>query len=53
MTREPLAPLSTKTDTRVEARPWLSRTLWFIGLWLASVTVLSAVALLIRFWIKP
>nr|WP_162623814.1 DUF2474 family protein [Paracoccus saliphilus] len=29
----------------------LRRLAWFVGLWLASVAVVGAVALLIRMWI--
>lgn len=53
MPRAPLARIPEASDTNVESRSWWRRGLWFIGLWLASVGVLGAVALLIRFWIKP
>jgi len=33
-------------------RSWLRRIAWFIGLWLAGVTVVGALALLIRLWLR-
>jgi hypothetical protein len=31
--------------------PWWKRLAWFIGLWIASVSVISAVAYLLKWWI--
>ena len=33
-------------------RPLWQRLAWMAGIWLASVTTLGAVAILIRFWLK-
>lgn len=52
MAREPLGSAPSKPASATSAS-WLRRVAWFVGLWLASVGVLTAVALLIRVWIKP
>jgi hypothetical protein len=31
--------------------PWYKRLAWFVGLWLASVLAVGAVAYFIRWWI--
>jgi len=35
------------------ARRWGSRLLWFVGLWLAGLAVIGAVAMLIRLVLVP
>ena len=34
-------------------RPTLVRLLWFVGYWLAGVTVVFIVAAGLRFWLAP
>jgi len=53
MSRKPLelAPATPAADSTPMS--WLRRVLWFIGLWLVSVALLSVVAMLIRFWLNP
>lgn len=34
-------------------RPTLVRLLWFVGYWLAGVTVVFVVAAGLRFWLVP
>ncbi len=34
-------------------RPTLTRLLWFVGYWVASVAVVFVVAAGIRFWLVP
>ena len=31
--------------------PWWKRIAWFVGLWAASVSVIGAVAYILRLWI--
>jgi hypothetical protein len=35
-----------------EPRAWWKKLGWFVGLWVASVLVVGAVAYFIRFWIS-
>lgn len=37
---------------REPERPLWQRLAWMAGIWLASVTFLGAVAMVIRFWLK-
>lgn len=53
MPREPATRAPAKEFESAEPKSWPRRVGWFIGLWLASVTVLGVVALLIRFWLNP
>lgn len=32
---------------------WAKRLAWFLGLWLAGVAVVGAVAMIIRAWLAP
>jgi hypothetical protein len=36
---------------RLPPRAWGVRVAWFIGIWLASIASLGAVAWIIRFWL--
>ena len=39
-------------DGRPRRQPgWPMRIVWFVGLWLASIAALGAVASIIRFWL--
>ncbi len=46
-------PAAQDRDDRTPARGsgWALRIAWFVGLWLASVALLGAVAWIIRVWL--
>lgn len=44
---------ASSTPNRVITEALVTRLLWFIGLWLASVAAIGAVALVLRWLIVP
>ncbi len=42
----------TTAQPKSQAKQWLSQWAWFVGLWLASITTLGVIALIIK-WALP
>ena len=44
-------PTTIEGEDGAAPGPWWKRLSWFVGLWLASVLVIGAVAYVLRLWI--
>ena len=51
---EAVAQAKTRSSSEADAveSPLWQRLAWMVGIWLASVTALGTVAMIIRFWLK-
>lgn len=44
-------PTTIEDEEGADPGPWWKRLAWFVGLWLASVSLIGAVAYFLRLWI--